>query len=150
MYDPMTSQVGGSHYSKLKIQPFEFSMANGWDSAAHTILKYVHRHGDKNGAQDLRKAAHVCDIRFTLLQRYQPQLYSGRVLHGGSFQLSRRILMRDYIIENEVSEDEAHVLQALEIWVSTISVSEPIFNHNYRVTRELTTNLLEYRYGEKA
>jgi hypothetical protein len=55
-------QVGGDHYKKMKIQPMEFSMANGLDACQHTIIKYVTRFRDKNGVQDLEKAKHVIDM----------------------------------------------------------------------------------------
>ena len=55
-------QIGGNDYSKLKIQPMEYSMANGLDACQHTIVKYVTRFRDKAGAQDLEKARHVIDM----------------------------------------------------------------------------------------
>jgi len=58
----LDTQIGGNHYSKLKIQPMEYSMANGLDACQHTIVKYVTRFRDKAGAQDLEKARHVIDM----------------------------------------------------------------------------------------
>lgn len=55
-------QVGGDHYRKMKIQPFQFSMANGLDPLQHTIIKYVCRFRDKNGKVDLEKAKHCIDL----------------------------------------------------------------------------------------
>ena len=55
-------QVGGNHYSKLAIQPMEYSMANGLDACQHTIIKYVTRFRDKNGVEDLRKAIHTLEL----------------------------------------------------------------------------------------
>lgn len=60
--DPMQIQVGGDHYKKMKIQPMEFSMANGLDACQHTIIKYVTRFRDKGGIADLEKARHVIDM----------------------------------------------------------------------------------------
>lgn len=56
------AQVGGDHYSKMKIQPFQYSMENGLDPMQHTIIKYVTRFRDKNGLADLQKARHVIDL----------------------------------------------------------------------------------------
>ena len=56
------TQVGGNHYTKMKIQPLEYSLANGLDAAQHTIIKYVSRFRDKNGIEDLRKARHTLDL----------------------------------------------------------------------------------------
>lgn len=58
----LSTQVGGDHYSKLKIQPMEYSMANNLDACQHTIIKYVTRFRDKAGVQDLEKARHVIDM----------------------------------------------------------------------------------------
>lgn len=56
------TQVGGDHYTKMKIQPFQFSMANKLDPMQHTIIKYVTRFRDKNGIQDLEKAKQTIDL----------------------------------------------------------------------------------------
>ena len=55
-------QVGGDHYSKLAIQPFEFAMRNGFDPGQTLVLRYITRYKDKNGIEDLRKARHVIDL----------------------------------------------------------------------------------------
>lgn len=56
------SQQGGSHYRDMKIQPFEYSMANGLDPMQHTAIKYISRFRDKNGVEDLRKAIHTIEL----------------------------------------------------------------------------------------
>lgn len=66
---PMLIQVGGNHYTKMPIQPFEYSMENGLDPMQHTIIKYVSRFRDKNGVQDLQKAKHVIDMLIEWEQR---------------------------------------------------------------------------------
>lgn len=58
----LQTQIGGDHYSKLTIQPMEYSMANGLDACQHTIIKYVTRFRDKGGLKDLEKARHVIDM----------------------------------------------------------------------------------------
>ena len=57
-----STQVGGNHYTKLTIQPFEYSMQNGLDPLQHTIIKYTTRFRDKNGVEDLRKAIHCLEL----------------------------------------------------------------------------------------
>jgi len=59
---PFDRQVGGSHYSKLAIQPFQYSMANGLDPMQHTIIKYVTRFRDKGGRESLEKAIHTIQL----------------------------------------------------------------------------------------
>lgn len=60
--DPMATQVGGDHYKKWKIQPLDFSFANNMPFLEANVLKYICRHADKNGIQDLRKAKHYLEI----------------------------------------------------------------------------------------
>jgi len=58
----LDTQIGGSHYKKLKIQPMEYSMANGLDPCQHTVIKYITRFRDKGGIADLEKAKHTIDM----------------------------------------------------------------------------------------
>lgn len=46
-------QIGGDHYAKLKIQPMEYSMANGLDACQHTVIKYITRFRDKGGIVEI-------------------------------------------------------------------------------------------------
>lgn len=65
----LDNQVGGSHYSKMAIQPMEFSMLNGLDPCQHTIIKYVSRFRDKNGIEDLKKAIHTIELLIELEEK---------------------------------------------------------------------------------
>ena len=56
------TQIGGDHYTKLAIQPMQYSMENGLDALQHTVIKYVTRFRDKNGIEDLEKAKHCIDM----------------------------------------------------------------------------------------
>ena len=59
---PLSTQIGGDHYTKLAIQPMRYSMENGLDALQHTVIKYVTRFRDKNGVEDLEKAKHCIDM----------------------------------------------------------------------------------------
>ena len=69
-YNPLKVQVGGDHYTKLAIQPMEYSMRNGLDACQHSIIKYVTRFRDKGGSDDLLKARHCIDLLIKL--EYDP------------------------------------------------------------------------------
>lgn len=56
------TQVGGGHYAKFKIQPTEFIYKNDVPFIEGNIIKYVMRHRDKNGIEDLKKARHYIDL----------------------------------------------------------------------------------------
>lgn len=60
--EPTTDQIGGSHYKNLKIQPTEFIHTNNIGFIEGNIIKYVVRHKDKNGIEDLKKARHYIDL----------------------------------------------------------------------------------------
>lgn len=55
-------QVGGNHYKHMKIQPFEYAMANNLNAGQFGVLKYISRYKNKNGIEDLRKARHFLEL----------------------------------------------------------------------------------------
>ena len=55
-------QEGGNHYKKYKIQPIEFVVANNIPVLEANAQKYILRHADKNGMEDLRKARHYLEL----------------------------------------------------------------------------------------
>jgi len=56
------SQIGGSHYAKLAIQPMEYCLKNGLNYAQSNAIKYITRYADKNGIEDLKKAIHCIEL----------------------------------------------------------------------------------------
>lgn len=62
MSESLSIQVGGNHYKKMSVQPVEFALVNGLNTCQANIIKYVCRHQDKDGAGDLKKAIHYCDL----------------------------------------------------------------------------------------
>ena len=60
--ESLKKQVGGNHYTRFKIQPLEFTVANDLDFPTGNVIKYVCRHSFKNGKEDLEKAKHYIDI----------------------------------------------------------------------------------------
>jgi len=57
-----STQHGGSHYSRFKIQPTEYIIENGLNFCEGNVVKYVSRHDDKGGAEDLKKAIHYLQM----------------------------------------------------------------------------------------
>lgn len=58
----LETQVGGDHYKGMKIQPVEFIVANNIPYREANAIKYLCRHKNKNGLQDLKKAAHYVQM----------------------------------------------------------------------------------------
>jgi hypothetical protein len=46
----------------MAIQPIEFITANNLSFLEGNIIKYVCRHRNKNGADDIKKAMHYCEL----------------------------------------------------------------------------------------
>lgn len=58
----LSTQVGGSHYKNMAIQPIEFIQANGIGYMEGNAIKYLCRWRSKNGIEDLKKARHYIDL----------------------------------------------------------------------------------------
>ena len=61
-YDSLEKQVGGNHYSKMKIQPAEFINENKLLFAEGNAIKYICRHQSKGGEKDIDKAIHYLEM----------------------------------------------------------------------------------------
>ena len=75
MSNPYDKQVGGDHYSKMKIQPAEFINKNKLPFAEGNAIKYICRHINKGGEQDLEKAKHYIDM---IIERDYPEVKDDR------------------------------------------------------------------------
>ena len=59
----LDTQVGGSHYQSMKIQPIEYTMANEMNPLQHTAIKYLSRYQSKGTPiEDLKKAIHSIEL----------------------------------------------------------------------------------------
>ena len=58
LYSPLTAQQAGDHYKKKGIQPIEYGLANNLSFPQVNVVKYITRHEDKNGLDDLAKSIH--------------------------------------------------------------------------------------------
>ena len=61
-------QIDRTHYSKLKIQPTEYIIANKLPYIEGNVIKYVTRHRDKGKSKDIEKAIHYLQM---LLEKYE-------------------------------------------------------------------------------
>jgi hypothetical protein len=55
-------QIGGRHYSDMKMQVTEFTWLNKLDGLQHSVIKYICRFRKKGGYEDLLKAKHYIDL----------------------------------------------------------------------------------------
>jgi hypothetical protein len=59
-------QVSGSHYKDKGIQPIVYIHENNLGFCAGNVVKYITRYKEKNGAEDIRKAIHYCQLLLEL------------------------------------------------------------------------------------
>jgi hypothetical protein len=62
----LDSQQGGNHYKDKAIQPIVYIHANNLGFCEGNVVKYITRHKDKNGAEDIRKVIHYCELLLEL------------------------------------------------------------------------------------
>tara|TARA_R100001463_G_scaffold73579_1_gene127401 strand:- start:363 stop:572 length:210 start_codon:yes stop_codon:yes gene_type:complete len=55
-------QINGSHYKKYKIQPSKFVVENKLLFPEGCAIKYIIRHQDKGGKNDILKAIHFLEM----------------------------------------------------------------------------------------
>ena len=71
--DVLHGEVGGKHYTRMKIQPIEYIMANNLPFADGNVVKYISRHRFKNGAEDVEKVIHYCKLILSLEYKYSDE-----------------------------------------------------------------------------
>jgi len=62
----LSTQIDGDHYKKLAIQPVEYITANNLGFIEGCVVKYITRHKEKNGADDIKKIIHFCQLLLEL------------------------------------------------------------------------------------
>jgi hypothetical protein len=64
MKKALDTQIGGTHYKDMVIQPMKFCMENKFDYATSNVIKYVTRKkGDQaKRKEDLNKAIHCIQL----------------------------------------------------------------------------------------
>jgi hypothetical protein len=144
MTDSLSEQIGGQHYKGLLIQPITLSMANRYDACIHSSIKYVTRHGDKGGAEDLKKAAHFCALRIDSLARHDIPFFQ---------PASPRLAVERYLELNAIPEEEGFVIVELHRWAigDLITNGADLEAHRlvaYRLIREIEY-LSDMRYPPK-
>ena len=63
---PLDKQEGGQHYKSKAIQPVVYIHANNLGFCEGNVVKYITRHKEKNGAEDIKKVIHYCELLLEL------------------------------------------------------------------------------------
>jgi len=62
----LSTQEGGDHYTRFAIQPVTFCHKNKLGAIESNIVKYACRHGEKGGAEDVKKIVHYAKMLLEL------------------------------------------------------------------------------------
>ena len=112
MNDPYDKQVGGNHYQTMKIQPAEFVNKNKMLFAEGNAIKYICRHINKGGKQDLEKAKHYIVM---IIERdygdetYKSQTFASSIMEGNDTPTGHGTLSDDIQItygDLSISDEE--------------------------------------------
>lgn len=110
-------QHGGTHYKAMAIQPITYGTANRYDPSAFSVVKYVSRHGSKNGREDLLKAMHFVDLRVEMLRLYGP------------LQPARTVISpEEFCYQNKLGALESNVIFQLHSWCASAELNDAVIS----------------------
>lgn len=82
MSNPLDTQVGGSHYTSLAIQPVRYIYENGLPFIEGNIVKYISRWQAKGGIEDLQKVKHYVELLIQFEQEKASKLAKATIEEG--------------------------------------------------------------------
>ena len=74
MVDPNETQIGGDHYKVGGEEHWDRAWRLDFDCFQYIITKWVERHKEKGGLQDLEKARHALDKYIKVIQDQEDRL----------------------------------------------------------------------------
>lgn len=74
------TQVGGDHYKSKAIQPWDYIASNNIGYLEGCIIKYISRHREKGGLEDLKKAEHFLAKLIEVETDRTPKISRGELL----------------------------------------------------------------------
>jgi len=87
-------QVGGEHYKRYAVEPWDFIVKNGLSYLAGNVIKYVVRADAKDGVKDIDKAIHYLEKmreQIALVERhYSDTAQEAAVIAERRMQLEER------------------------------------------------------------
>lgn len=89
--DALKTQVGGTHYKTMRIQPVEYIVANNIPFREGSVIKYVSRWKSKGGLADLEKAAHFLQM---LIEEEAVRINSKDKIYTGASRVQGEVLDR--------------------------------------------------------
>jgi len=123
------TQIGGTHYKDLAIQPVTFITANKLSFLEGCVVKRMCRHRRKNGIEDLRKAIHEIELMIELEYGNKPvkNVQTGEVIY-----IERIDLDPDIRQKIQKSIDELKRLDQEPDWHNPENVTQEQLGEGYR------------------
>lgn len=108
----LNTQVGGSHYTDLAMQPIELIVKLKCTFIQGCIIKYVSRYKKKNGLQDLEKCEHYAKLSLELEDQKKRTIKpKERELINEYIKKNRFTILQRAIIINTVNGSYRNVVQ---------------------------------------
>lgn len=110
MNTALETQVGGSHYKDMVMQPVEFAVKAKLKFIQGCIVKYVSRYKSKNGKQDIDKAIHFSNLAIQLNDK-DDNLISNLGLAYTYCKANKFSQIQTNIVVNTIKEDYYSVIR---------------------------------------
>lgn len=101
----LENQIGGNHYTRLKIQPGLFCQVNGITLLEGNVIKYISRFRFKNGVEDVKKAKHCVELIRDIEEQWS-------IVEEVDIPMDFAITPEEYCLENDLTglEKDAIIL----------------------------------------
>lgn len=106
---PTDIEIGGKHYIS-KYQPVQLIEKVRMFFCCGNIIKYVFRHKDKGGKQDLLKALHYCD----LMESSNGNWYAGTFVSNCELDNSRNEFYQFIKDNSQFNENQIRAILAIQ------------------------------------
>lgn len=104
MNNALNTQIGGSHYKNMAIQPVELIARLKFDFIQGSIVKYISRDKEGKRLQDLQKAKHFCELGIIYGGFEKPvNISSTKCVSLGNH-------IRDYVHSNSLHADSYDII----------------------------------------
>lgn len=110
MNSALETQVGGSHYKDMAMQPVEFAVKAKLNFIQGSIVKYISRYKNKNGKQDIEKAAHFAKLAIDLDEQEHEFMFSLGLAYSYC-KVNKLSQAQTNIIVSAVKEDYHNVVR---------------------------------------
>lgn len=97
-------QIGGNHYKKNAIQPWDYIIANKLGYLDGTAIKYITRWRDKGGIADIDKAIHFLE---KLKETYYAEEEAAKIMKDNGWDAKQEPLTGPEYIRDE----DGHIIR---------------------------------------